>query len=166
MGTIFGTTYYSLGGFDELQVFSFEGAERTVIGRHFVGREPSEEIEQIVLETKEMVENGRLKGQFTMVIYQDETLGEDSVHYFIGASFDEIRNILELPSGFTYEEFKTNKIYRVFITQHPLVRPFPDEVQSMIEVRSIEDGEVLSPYTFDIYYEDGSLRTEGWVFKN
>jgi len=145
-----------------VEVYETEGGDRTVIGRHYIGLQSSE-INDVMEEIKTMVDEGRLRGQLTMVEYQNDTIGADSVHYFIGASFEEIRNILEIPSGFTYEEFTTNKIYQVFITQHFWVRPLPAEIRSLIEVRSIEDGVVLAPYTFDVYYSDGSLRTEAWV---
>lgn len=160
------STYYTLGGFDEVTVYVFEGSSRTVIGKHYIGRYDSGQIGDILEETKALLESGRLKGQLALVEYQNDTIGSDSAHYFIGASFDEIRNILEIPSGFGFEEYSTNKIYRVFVTQHPLIRPFPAEIRSLMEIKSIEEGEVLAPYTFDIYYDDGSLRTEAWVRKD
>jgi hypothetical protein len=156
-------TYYALGGFQKVEVFVFEGGERTVIGQHYIGKLQPSEIREIVTEKKEMLDRGQLKGKLSIVEYENDTIGSDSSHYFIGASFEEIRNVLEIPSGYTYEEYSTSKIYRVFITQHPWVRPLPSDIRSMMEVRSIEDGEVLAPYTFDIYYEDGSWCTESWV---
>ena len=155
-------TYYTLGGYDKITVFAAEGGSRTVIGKHYIGQQSSD-INDVMEEVKTMVDGERLRGNLTMVEYQNDTIGEDSVHYFIGASFEEIRNILEIPSGFSYEEYTTKKIYQVFITQHPLVRPLPSEIRSLIEVQAIQDGEVLAPYTFDVYYSDGSLRTEAWV---
>ncbi|MEQ9402028.1 MAG: hypothetical protein RIM99_00470 [Cyclobacteriaceae bacterium] len=155
--------YYSLGGFEKMQVFEFDGTGRTVIGRHYIGRYTSDKVKDFYLETKALIDSGKLKGRVALVEYKNDTIGQDSVHLFIGASFDEIRSILEIPSGYTYEEYKTSKIYRVFITQHPLVRPTPDKVRSLLEVKSIEDGKVLQPYSFDIYYPDGSWCTEAWV---
>ncbi len=163
LGITLVATYYSLGGFDKLEVYAFEGSSRTVIGQHYIGEAKSPDIRMLVDEVKEMVDNERLKGQFTLVEYFDDAISEDSIHLFIGASFEGIKNVLELPAGYTFEEFNTRKIYRAFITQHPLVRPYPAEIRSMMEVRAIEDGEVLAPFTFDIYYDDGSLRTESWV---
>ena len=156
-------TYYSLGGFDKIEVFVFDGANRTVIGKHYIGKYQPQQVQDILKATKVLIDNGKLKGQIALVEYQNDTIGSDSTHLFIGASFDAIRGILEIPAGFTYQEYETNKIYRVFITQHPFVRPLPSEIRSMMEVRSIEDGQVLVPYTFDLYYSDGSWCTEAWV---
>ena len=161
--TIAVASYYYLGGFKEVQVFEFEGSDRTVIGKHYIGKYQPSEVRGFLTEAKDMVDRGRLKGSLTLVEYQNDTIGSDSTHLFIGASFDEIRNAFEIPSGFTYIEYSTPKIYRVFITQHPLVRPLPSEVRSLMEVKAIESGQVLSPYTFDVYYEDGSWFTEAWV---
>ena len=118
-------SYYTLGGFDKLEVYSFVGGSRTVIGKHYIGGAQSQDIKMLVDEVKEMVDNERLKGQFTLVEYLSDTIAEDSVHLFIGASFEGIKNVLEIPAGYTYEEFSTRKIYRTFITQHPMVRPYP-----------------------------------------
>lgn len=158
-----GLTYYGLGGFDELEVYEFEGGERTVIGKHYIGRFTNKETRAFMLEARELIESEQLKGKLTLIEYQNDTIGSDSTHFFIGASFDEIRGILEIPTGFTYEEFRTDKIYRVFITQHVLVSPSPTQIRGMMEVEAINDGKVLEPFTFDLYYEDGSWCTEGWT---
>ncbi len=155
--------YYALGGFDKLEVYEFEGTNRTVIGKHYIGKFSPEEIMSFTQEAKLLIDSGRLNGQLVLVDYQSDTIGPDSTHYFIGASFDEIRNIIELPARYTFEEYRTDKIYRVFIVQHPLVRPLPAEIRTLMEVKAITDGQVLLPYTFDLYYEDGSWCTEGWV---
>lgn len=161
---IIGTsTYYALGGFDEIEIFEFEGSERTVIGKHYIGKFKNSEIREFILEAKALIDSGRLQGQLALVNYQNDTIGTDSTHLYIGASIDEIRNILAIPAGFTYKEFRTDKVYRVFITQHPLVRPLPDDIRTLMEVHAIENGEVLQPYTFDLYYDDGSWCTEGWI---
>lgn len=157
------SVYYALGGFEEPQVFSFEGAERTVIGKHFVGKYRPKEVNGFLMEAKMLVDSGELQGKITLVEYQDESIGKDSTHLFIGVSFDEIRSINKIPAGFTYEEFRTEQIYRVFITQNMWVRPQPAQIRSLLEVQAIQDGNVLSPYTFDLYYQDGSLCTEAWI---
>lgn len=157
------SVYYVLGGFEKPQVFVFEGGDRTVIGKHYIGKYRPKEINSLLQETKMLIDSGKLQGQLTVIEYLDETIGKDSTHLFIGGAIDEIRSILEIPSGLTYEEFRTKQIYRVFITQNEWVRPQPTEIRSLIEIRSIEDGKVLAPYSFDVYYEDGSWCTEGWV---
>jgi len=157
------STYFALGGFDKLEVFVFDGASRTVIGKEYIGSYKPSQIRDIVRDAKTMIDDGKLRGNLTVIEFQNDTIGADSSHYFIGSSFDEIRNVLEIPSGYSYYEFETSKIYRVFITMHPLVRPLPSDVRSMMEVRSIEEGDVLRPYTFDVYYQDGSWCTEACV---
>lgn len=163
LATIFSSLYYTIGGFDPLEVYVFEGVNRTVIGKHHIGKFPPRRVRNFVQEAKALIDSGTLKGDLTLVEFQNDTIGSDSTHLFIGASFDEIRNILEIPSGFTYQEFETDKIYRVFITQHPLVQPLPSEVRSQMEEKAKDDGRELQPLTFDIYYSDGSLRTESWA---
>lgn len=163
LAIIFPAIYYVLGGFEKPEVFAFEGEERTIIGKHYIGKYRPKQVNGFLQEVKTLVDSGKLQGKVTLVEYKDDAIGRDSTHLFIGASIDEIRSILEIPSGFTFEEFRTKQIYRVFITQNVWVRPQPTEIRTLIEVRSIQDGNVLAPYTFDVYYEDGSLCTEAWV---
>ncbi|MEM7298066.1 MAG: hypothetical protein AAF391_07350, partial [Bacteroidota bacterium] len=82
---------------------------------------------------------------------------------FIGASQDDINGVVRMPAGYQYKHFKTDRIYRIFITQHPLVMPTPDEIEQMMEIKAIEEGELLQPVTFELYYEDNSLSVEKWV---
>ncbi|MFK7953579.1 MAG: hypothetical protein AB8B73_12090 [Ekhidna sp.] len=160
---ISGATYYSLGGFDEIEIYEFEGKERTVIGQEFVGKHNSRVLDSLMMATKEAVNSNKLQGALTIVYYPNEFEDRDSIKCFVGASFEEIKGIVSIPSKYDYREFKSSKIYKMFITQHPLVRPLPNEIASMLEVRSIEDGNVLQPFNFEIYYDDGSLSIEAWV---
>lgn len=155
--------YYTLGGFEEQEVFVFDGGKRTVIGKHHIGKFPPRSVQEFLSETKALIDSGRLQGRVALVEFQNDTIGSDSTHLFVGAAFEEIRSILKIPAGLTYEEFHTDKIYRVFITQNSWVRPTPNAIRSLLEVKAIEDGEVLAPYTFDLYYSDGSLCTEAWT---
>lgn len=154
--------YYVLGGFNELKVYVLEGTARTVIGKHHIGKLPARRVYHLLQESKALIDSGKLKGKLTLVEYQNDTIGKDSLHLFIGASFDEIQNVLEIPFGFSYEEYQTDEIYRVYITRHPLVIS-PGRVGKMIRAKSAESNKELQPYSFDIYYTDGSKFTEGWV---
>lgn len=157
------STYYTLGGFDEVEVFVMEGKERTVIGKEYIEKYRYADYKKRIEETKAEIDSGRLKGMLTLVIYENDTIGQDSIHYFIGASIDEVKDVLRLPAGYTYKEFKTDKLFKVFITQHVLVRPTPDEINELMEIKAIEEGHVLQPYWFELYYKDESLSVEQWA---
>lgn len=163
---ISGCIYYVLGGFDPVEVYLFDGpAERTVIGKEYFlpANDNSKEYNERMTEAWQDIQNGTLKGQLTSVIYVNDTLSKDSIHCFIGASFEEIKGVMRMPSGYEYRQFTTNRIYKIFVTQHALARPTPEENEQLMQVRSIEEGEVLQPYTFELYYEDNSLSIEKWV---
>ncbi len=156
-------TYYSLGGFEEIEIYEFEGKERTVIGKEFIGMHNSPAYDSLMISTRDAILSGKLQGDMTVVYYPQAFEDRDSLKCFIGASFDEIKGIISVPAKYDYREFKTEKVYKMFITQHPMVRPLPGEIASMFEVRSIEDGKVLQPINFEVYYQDGSLSVEAWV---
>ena len=88
---------------------------------------------------------------------------KDSIHCFIGASRDSIQGLVRIPAGYLYKQFTTDKVYKIFMTKSGWVRPLPETIEEIMKVRSIEEGEVLQPLTFELYYEDGSFSVEKWV---
>ncbi len=156
------STYFTLGGFDPVEVFVMKGTGRTVIGKEYIEAYDYDAFGKKMKETRAAIDSGRLKGMLTVVMYEDERIGKDSVHYFLGASVDEISDVLRLPAGYDYVEFRTNKLFKVFLTQHPLVLPSPQEIRELAQVKAIEEGTVLQPFSFEMYYEDESLSIEFW----
>lgn len=157
------STYYTLGGFDPVEVFVMEGKERTVIGKEYIEKYDYDAFGKKMKETRKAIDSGRLKGMLTVVFFENDTIGSDSIHYFLGASKDEVKNVVMLPAGYDYKEFETNKILKVFMTQHPLVRPNPEEINELMEIKAIEEGVVLQPVWFELYYQDESLSVEYWA---
>lgn len=157
------STYYTLGGFDPVDVFVMEGKSRTVIGNEYIEKFEPSTFKQKMDSARSAINSGVLDGMLTVVFYENEMIGADSVHYFLGASKDQISDVLKLPAGYEYQEFKTDKVFKVFITQHWLVRPSPAEVAEIVKVKAIEEGEVLLPFSFELYYEDESLSVEFWA---
>ncbi|WP_436517997.1 hypothetical protein [Ekhidna sp. To15] len=157
------STYYTLGGFDPIEVYVMEGKERTVIGKEYIEKYRYADFRYRIEEAKAEVDSGRLKGMLTVIFFQNDMIGKDSVHYFIGASREEIKDVLRLPAGYTYKEFRTDKIFKIFMTQHELVRPTPEEIAEIVQIKAIEEGVVLQPVSFELYYPDRSFSVEYWA---
>ncbi|WP_420317475.1 hypothetical protein [Ekhidna sp.] len=157
------STYYTLGGFDPVEIFVMEGKERTVIGKEYFEKYSFNDFDARIKETRTAIDSGILKGMLTVVFFKNDRIGSDSLHYFIGASTDEINDMLKLPAGYTYKEFKTDKIFKTFVTQHWLVQPTPEEMDELMEIKAIEEGEVLLPFWFQLYFQDQSLSVEYWA---
>ena len=157
------STYYTLGGFDPIEIYVMEGKERTVIGKEYIEKYRPSDFGLKMQQTKVEIDSGRLKGMLTVVFFENDTIGDDSVHYFLGASRDEIKDVLQLPAGYTYKEFRTDKVFKIFMTQHVLVRPTPEEIGELVQVKSIEEGAVLQPISFELYYPDESFSVEYWA---
>ena len=157
------STYFTLGGFDPVEVFVMKGTDRTVIGKEYIEAYDYDAFGSRMRETRAAIDSGKLKGMLTVVFFESESIGKDSVHYFLGASIDEISDVLRLPAGYDYKEFRTNKLFKVFLTQHPLVMPSPEEIRELAQVKAIEEGAVLQPFSFELYYQDGSLSAEFWA---
>lgn len=155
--------YFILGGFEETEVYFFDGTERTVIGKEHFLKNDKDSFYAEMDSAKADLMSGVLKGKLTAVIYQDEWQEKDSLHCFIGVAQDSVKGMLRLPAGYNYKQFSTPRIYKIFVTQSRWVVPSPKTLEEVLEVRSIEEGEVLQPITFELYYEDGSFSVEKWV---
>jgi len=162
LAIIAGCIYYLMGGFDPVEIYFFEGNTRTVIGREYVLRDDNKYFQREMDSIYADIQAGTLKGMLTAVIYQDEHL-KDSTRYFLGASQDGSKGVARVPAGFDYRQFSTDRIYKIFITQSGWVSPTPKEIEEIMQVKSIEEGEILKPYTFELYYKDGSFSVEKWV---
>jgi len=162
LSIISGSLYYLLGGFDPVEIYFFNGMTRTVIGREYILPDDNKHFRQQMDSTKADLSDGILKGTLTAVVYSDEDL-QDSIRYFIGASQDSIKGVARVPAGFDYRQYRTKRIYKLFITQSDWVSPTPQKIEELMLIKSIEEGEILKTYTFELYYEDGSRSVEKWV---
>ena len=140
-----------------------EGKQRTVIGNEYIEKYRPSDFDEKMKAMRAEINSGTLDGMLTVVFYENDTIGKDSIHYFLGASTDQVSDVLKLPAGYDYKEFRTDKVFKMFMTQHPLVRPNPNEVAEIVEVKAIEEGEILQPYSFELYYPDESLSVEYWA---
>lgn len=157
------SVYYGLGGFEKTEIFFFEGTTRGVIGReHLIPNDRKTYFEKMDSARMDL-QNGKLKGNLTSIIYNNSHLEGDSIRCFIGAFQDGVSGVVRMPAGFEFRQFKTDRIYKIFLTQHLIVRPTPGKIEEILEVKSIEEGELLQPFTFEIYYEDNSMSIEKWV---
>jgi len=152
--------YKMLGGFGEIEVFEYGAKERTVVGVAYFGKHKDKKLDSIRAKTIADIQSNKLKGQLTIVDYHYDS--RDSVKFFIGASFEELKNVIGLPSGYDYREFSTEKVYKVFITQNFFVRPIPEKVEEIVSTQAMVDSVSLAHYSFELYYEDGSLSVEYW----
>lgn len=158
-----GLTYYSyIGGFHPVEVYKMDGAKRTVIGKEFIINSNYTSFNEIMYEAKTKLDSGLLKGELTSVIdlsYEKE----DSIKVFVGASVEGFKDVLQVPAGYTYQEFASSTIYRVFVTQKPAARPTPGKIEQLVNEKVKQEQTANPTSAMEIYYQDGSLRVEYWV---
>ena len=124
--------YFILGGFDPVEIYFFNGTTRTVIGREYILADDNKYFQQQMDSAKADLLRGNLTGMLTAVVYQDEDL-KDSIRYFIGASQDSIEGVVRVPAGFDYRQYRTERIYKIFVTQSGWVSPTPEEIEEELK---------------------------------
>ena len=154
--------YFILGGFDPVEIRFFNGTTRTVIGREYVLPDGNKYFQQQMDSLKTSLLEKNLSGILTAVVYQNEDL-KDSIRYFLGAAQDSTKGVPRVPAGFDYRQYHTDRVYRIFVKQSNWTHPTPEKIEELMNAESIKEGETLEPYTFELYYEDGSFSIEKWV---
>ena len=154
--------YYHIGGFAPVEVYVVEGEQRTIIGKEYVIKADGKQYTKIMSEAKSKLDSGFLTGELTALInlsYQSE----DSIKIFVGSSFEGFRNILQIPSGYSYKELSSDTIFRVYLTQKSEARPTPERIDKLVNMKVKETNSRIPSLSMEIYYPDHSLRIEYWV---
>lgn len=158
---ILGSIYYvydHLGGFEEVKVYRLEGTQIAIIGKEYIGRQSGSAIEEIFMESRELVTQGNLKGDLAVVTFKNDTLDKNLLHQYIGVLLDT--DMAEIPPGFEVREFSSNTRYAVFLSMHPLVRPSPRNIRKKFEKAASENNDKLRDFTLEIHYPDNSMAVE------
>jgi hypothetical protein len=150
--------YYLLGGFEERKVYTQEGIEKYLIGETFIGT-PGQE-EEIFQMMRGLLRDSVVKGDLTVISYQNDTIADNQVHLFVGIALSSA--MAEIPVGYEKKQLATTARLRVFLTRHPLVRPPSSSIEEMISEAAAEKGWELRPFFLETYFPDNSVIVEGW----
>ena len=151
--------YFALGGFNPIEYSLIQNEKYKIIGKEYTGVNNSSTLENIFTETKELLKNDFDGG--TLIIVNDDEKYDDEfnqVGYFIGIL---VRSATDsTPAGYVLKEYEAARAIRARINSHNLVMPRPDKVrQGAIEFSERERAE-MSNYSFEKYFEDGSIEVD------
>lgn len=163
VGVIAASVYYLLGGMDKITVYDLPGEQKIIVGQAFSGRYSDRIIQDQFYDARRLVLDSAIRGTLVQVVYQNDTLAKNEVAYFTGVEI--VGTMAEVPLGYTVRKIQSEKKFAVFLSMHPLVRPTPETIQSMLAAKADSLGMQLDPLLIEKHYPDNSMSVEGLVLK-
>lgn len=160
VGTSLVMVYNRLGGDKEVEVLTGEDQTRLVLGREFVGKQTSQEIQVFFEESRAMIREGKYAGELAIVNYKVDTLASNQLAFFIGIHMED--RPAAIPDGFEVREFTGSRYYAAQLDMHPLVRPAPGDVEQQLVDAALADGITLQNYFLELHFPDNTLRVEAY----
>ena len=155
------SVYYQLGGFREMEVNAFEGADYAIAGKEFKGTYNDPQIEELYNSVKEKISTGEIKGILSLIDYTGTDSESNEVHYFIGILL--LNKVTELPVDYRVRKIKSRGILGVHLDVHPIVRPPKDDIESKIIAAAREHDLQLEDYFLEKHFADDRMVVEGFV---
>lgn len=154
-----GLSIYSLlGGFDEVQIASSPNNSYSIAGKLVAGERMHSVEGKTFREVREMLQEGKLKGDLCLIDYRDDTLAEGAIKRFIGVVLNN--EVSGIPSGFQVIEIHAPKSYKAALSMHPLVMPNSEKIEKALRKYALAQGDSLQNLSLEIYYPDNSVLVE------
>jgi len=156
--------YYLLGGFRPVTYSVITGGKYIIIGKEYIGVNNSDKLEKLFEEVKGKIETSFPEGILTIVSDHEKYDAENNqVGYFIGISIQETPSVI--PEDYNLMEYRPSKSIRAVITSHNLVMPKPDDVRNKAMELAEAEGEELSNYSLERYFDNGNLEVDFLLVK-
>jgi hypothetical protein len=163
LSIIAGSSYYLMGGMDEVIVYELPGEQKIIVGQEFTGRYTDKTIADQFYSARRLVLDSAIRGTLVQVVYENDTLADNEVSYFTGVEI--IGTMAEVPLGYTVRKIQAESKFAVFLSMHPLVRPSPEKIEAMLASKADSLGMSLAPFIVEKHYPDNSMSVEGIVVR-
>ena len=158
---IAGSSYYLMGGMDEVIVYKLPGEQKIIVGQEFRGRYTDKRIAEQFYSVRKLVLDSAIRGTLVQVVYDNDSLADNEVSYFTGIEIEG--TMAEVPVGYSVRKIQASTKFVVFLSMHPLVRTSPEKIEGMLATKADSLGMSLAPFIVEKHYPDNSLSVEGLV---
>ncbi len=147
--------YMYLGGLNKVEYTIENVSDYNLIGVQFQGEGDSKEIEIAYEEAKTYVLDKKYDGILTLVHYNDTTLEEDQVKFFIGIKLNE--GTSDIPSNYQRLTIPAKYAVRASIEAHNSVMPTPETIEENLREKAGEASLRLQDFTIEQYISENLL---------
>ncbi len=149
--------YHQLGGFKEPEITLVEVRQYRVLGSYYEGRLSNVRWEDLFVTTRDLLGEGKVKGDLTIIWYNEPEEEQGFAKAFIGIRVDD--------TGFAdpqleLREIKMNGLIRAELEAHNLVMPRPQKVIQAIRKYAREQHISLQDIVIERYPEESLIVTE------
>jgi len=147
--------YFYLGGLNKVEYTVENVSDYNLIGVSFVGDGDSKEIEKAYEEAKEYVLNDAYDGVLTLVHYNDSTLEDGQVKFFIGIKLNA--GVSGIPENYQRLTIPAKYSARASIEAHNSVMPSPGTIEQNLRDKAAEASLRLQDFTIEQYVSENLL---------
>jgi hypothetical protein len=152
--------YSLLGGFDKIEIAQSTNNIYSIVGKWVEGERMHQVERKTFNEMRDLVIEGKFKGELCMIDYPSDTLGENEIKRFIGVLLEN-DEVTAIPSGYQVLEIETRRSYKTALTMHPLVMPNSEKIDQALRNYARENfSDSLQRVSMEIYYPDNSVLIE------
>lgn len=149
--------YAWLGGFKSDRVLEVYNQRRVVYGTPYQGKYGDLKLREIVVTTKQLLEDSVLVGKLVVVNY-DSTAASEDINQLIGiispnASPKALQNLMQ-------DTLSVGSYLRVQLYGHPVVRSTPEQVNQQVEKYAEQQQYTLGSEVIEHYYGSDSMWIE------
>ena len=147
--------YMYLGGLNKVEYTIENVSDYNLIGVQFQGEGDSKEIETAYEEAKTYVLEKKFDGILTLVHYNNTTLKEDEVKFFIGIKLNS--GVSDIPNHYTRLTIPAQYSSRATIEAHNSVMPSPKTIEDNLREKAAEASLRLQDFTIEQYISENLL---------
>ena len=151
--------YYVLGGLRPVEFTVISNSRYIILGQEYIGPNNSDELKNIFIETKDLLESEFTEAILTIVNddskYDDEN---NRVGYFIGLLVNNVPG--NIPDGYIIKEFEPSNVIRARIESHNMVMPKPDKVKAEASKLARSKGFELSEISLEKYLGESTIEVD------
>ncbi|WKN40857.1 hypothetical protein [Tunicatimonas pelagia] len=149
--------YAWLGGFQTEKISEVSHPRQIVYGTTYQGKYGDLKLREIVVKTKQLLEDPTLSGRLVVVNY-DSTAASEEINQLIGiitsdASSEALQNL-------TQDSLAEGSYLRVQLYGHPVVRSTPEQVDQKVKKYAEQRQLTLGEEVIEHYFESDSMWIE------
>jgi hypothetical protein len=155
-------TYFNRGGLVKPLLSKVKTQPFTVIGISYTGFGKDKAIRNIIRQTHEYLNEGKLKGSLSIIYDGNPDALKNSIKVFIGVIVEDTSNINKviLPPNYEVKNYPSMKTVRAEIKAHVSVAPNPAEINRTLVDFARKSGLVIDSVYIERYISEEHIISE------
>lgn len=146
--------FYSLGGFNPIQISETKAPAPYLVGQRFEGRYTDQRLSEQFFEAKSWKDKEGLDGTLAVIYYNDPEKAKGQSYNFTGLA---LADTSQVPAGYEVIPYPAERLLQARIEANSLVFPRPKTVQKELQNYADANSLTLDTLSIELYYSDREL---------